>query len=63
MKCTAPCIPACQNEATHVVKTLGTFTHLGHNCELHAKFCASPAPGSGKIDYDVKPLFAPVGTP
>jgi hypothetical protein len=58
MKCTAPCFPPCEAEATHEIKTLGTKTHLGFNCPEHTKFCASPAPGSGKIDYDVTELPA-----
>ncbi len=56
MKCTAPCIPSCESEATHEIKTLGTHTHLGFNCDLHSKFCSDKAPGSGKVDYDVTPL-------
>ena len=56
MKCTSPCIPACEAEATHEIRTLGMKSHLGYNCDLHSKFCASPAPGSGKVDYDVIPL-------
>ena len=57
MKCTAPCFPICDHEATHEIKTIGTGSHLGFNCDAHSKWCASPAPGSGKIDYDVKPLL------
>jgi hypothetical protein len=59
MKCTAPCFPPCEKEATHEIRTLTTKTHLGFNCPGHTKFCASPAPGSGKIDYDVVPLPEP----
>lgn len=34
MKCTAPCIPRCENEATHELMSL-TNAHLGHNCDSH----------------------------
>lgn len=58
MKCTSPCFPPCEEEATHEIRTLGMKSHLGFNCAGHSKFCASPAPGSGKIDYDVVALEA-----
>jgi hypothetical protein len=61
MKCTAPCFPPCEEEAAYEIRTLGMKSHLGFNCPAHAKFCSSPAPGSGKVDYDVTPLMgAPV---
>jgi hypothetical protein len=36
MKCTAPCVPACERDATHVLSNRATCSVLGHNCAEHA---------------------------
>lgn len=57
MKCTAPCFPTCDQEATHEVKTLGTSSHLGYNCDAHSAWCAQKNPQTSKVDYLVEPLI------
>lgn len=35
MKCTSPCVPPCNNEATHELLNKSSKVLLGHNCEQH----------------------------
>lgn len=55
MKCTAPCRPSCENEATQELLNKSSGAHLGFNCEKH--ITPLLAINEGK-DYVAKPLSA-----
>ena len=53
MICTAPCIPRCNNEATHELFTKSSGAYLGCNCEAHIDSALKINDGK---DYSAKPL-------
>lgn len=53
MKCTSPCTPHCENEATHDLLNKGSGVHLGFNCEAHINPLIALNDGR---DYVAKPL-------
>lgn len=62
MKCTAPCIPPCQNEAVETLLNWKSKSFLGHNCEEHLRGNTKAGGefvgllrirgGDGNFDYD-----------
>lgn len=50
MKCTAPCFPSCDNEATAVLLSL-TGAKLGFNCDKHIATLRFEKVGSLPIEY------------
>lgn len=55
MKCTAPCVPPCEEEATAELLSL-TGAHLGWNCEKHLKPLRFVKVGNLDAEYKQRPL-------
>jgi hypothetical protein len=55
MKCTAPCVPPCEEEATTELLSL-TGSHLGFNCDKHIKPLRFEAVGNLPVEYKKRPM-------
>jgi hypothetical protein len=55
MKCTAPCFPPCDNEATTVLLSL-TGAQLGFNCDKHIAPLRCEKVGNLAAEYNKRPM-------
>lgn len=55
MKCTAPCVPPCNEEATTVLLSL-TNAHLGFNCDKHIAPLRFEKVGNLPAEYSKRPM-------
>ena len=55
MKCTSPCVPPCENEATTELLSL-SGAHLGFNCDKHIAALRFAKIGNLDAEYAKRPM-------